>query len=348
MVAGVRAAVAGGSAIAIALSGTAIARADDPNDIYKRAAPATVHVLGNLGSGTGFIYDAEEGLIVTNAHVIQGQASLKVVIQDQKPVPVRLVGSDPCEDIAVLKLATRQPDLKELEFGDSTKLEAGDTLVTLGYPSSIAESETQDVVHASGEVQSPDVAATPFPSSPRFPSLVQHSATVNPGNSGGPLLDSEGKVVGINTLYSSGDIQNQFYAISEHHAHPMLDALAKGEKKNDPGWKIMDLNDPDLPESNPDYANEIAKTQEVLLKANAQGLFVSSVRTNSPAAEAVVAGDVVTKVKDQRVSTVADLCDILQSSESGEKLGIEGFKTFNADGTNFQQWDPWVSNLTLK
>ncbi|MFI9169859.1 S1C family serine protease [Streptomyces lincolnensis] len=343
-----KAIVTGGSAIAIALSGTIIAEADDPKDVYKRAAPATVHVLGARGSGSGFIYDAKEGLIVTNAHVIQGQAALKVVIQDQKPVPVRLVGSDPCEDIAVLKLATRQSDLKELEFGDGAELEAGDSVVSLGYPASLAEGETQDVVYTSGDVQSPDVAATPWPSFARFPSLIQHSATVNPGNSGGPLLDAEGKVVGINTLGFSGKIQSQFYAISEQHAQPMLDALAKGEQKNDPGWKLMDLNDPALPESDPNYANEIAKTQEVLLKEKVEGIFVSSVRTNSPAAESVEFGDVVTKVKDQPVSSVADMCDILQSSEPGEKLGLEGLKTFNADGTKFQQWDSWFSDLTLK
>ncbi|MEJ8645889.1 trypsin-like peptidase domain-containing protein [Streptomyces sp. MS1.HAVA.3] len=188
---------------------TAFADDMDPKKIYERAAPATVQVLGKYGDGTGFIYDAEKGLIATNAHVVQGEPSLKVKVGEQPPAPVRVVGIDPCADLAVLTFTSKPPDLKSLEFGESKELEVADTVTALGYPVGISET-SQKVVYTAGSVQNPNVVnAEPSTSFPRYPSTIQHSATVNPGNSGGPLLDGQGKVVGINALTVTGATQGQ-------------------------------------------------------------------------------------------------------------------------------------------
>lgn len=350
----IRSVVAGASAVVIATCGAATAevRADDPSprEIYEQAAPATVHVLGTQGSGTGFIYDADGGLIVTNAHVVQGAAALKVVIGDGPPVPVRVVGSDPCDDVAVLKLAAPQPGLVELKFGDSDAVEAADQVTALGYPTSLGEKTTQDAAFTDGSVQSPNVAAAPYQSLPRYPSMIQHSATVNPGNSGGPLLNTKGEVVGINTLGSSGKIQGQFYAISSNHAQPMLAGLAAGDKKNDPGWKLIDLTDTNLSaEFNPDDQAVIKDAQTRLLKAGAEGAFTVAVRTNSPADKAdLQVGDVITSLKDTPVSSVAQVCDVLQSASAGEKLALKGLSSVNADGTKYHFGDSWTSDLVLE
>ncbi len=111
------------SAIALTGSVTAAsvvsARADDPKEIFEQVAPATVQVLGVDRGGTGVVYDADKGLVLTNAHVVSGQSALQVRIEDREPVPVRLMGSDPCEDLAVLKLVTPQKDLDEVQSGSS-------------------------------------------------------------------------------------------------------------------------------------------------------------------------------------------------------------------------------------
>lgn len=345
---------------AIALSGgitatTATeARADDmsPDEIFDRVAPATVQVLGNESSGTGIIYDAEQGLILTNAHVVAGQTALQVRIADGGPVPVRLMASDPCEDLAVVKLSTPQEDLKQVEFGDSGELGQGDEVTAIGYPEAAGDASQQKAVLTTGVVQSPDVAATGFSSSPDLPSTVQHSATLNAGNSGGPLLNDNAELVGINSFSLSGT-EGQYYSISSKHAQPHLQGLAEGKGQNNPGWQgLVSVSDPNFAyyfsENDQADANAIQKR---LLNKEIDGLYVKSVDSNSPASEGVAAGDVITHVKNTAVNAVPQVCNILQSSAPGEKLSLEGVATESgqfSDGTTYAFGDAWESTITLK
>ncbi|WP_374772379.1 trypsin-like peptidase domain-containing protein [Streptomyces sp. NBC_01310] len=321
----------------------------DPKKIYERAAPATVQVLGKYGDGTGFIYDAEKGLIATNAHVVQGEPSLKVKVGEQPPAPVRVVGIDPCADLAVLTFTSKPPDLKSLEFGESKELEVADTVTALGYPVGISET-SQKVVYTAGSVQNPNVVnAEPSTSFPRYPSTIQHSATVNPGNSGGPLLDGQGKVVGINALTVTGATQGQFYAISSDHARPILDTLAGGVVQNDPGWTIVGLDDPELglyfEEKD---ATKAEAAQKRLIDSGVTGVFVINTRTNSPAGKVPLGtGDVLTAMKDTPVESVADVCDILQSSAPGERVPLEGVYSLTADGKQTKFGEAWSADLVL-
>ncbi|MEU9288065.1 S1C family serine protease [Streptomyces sp. NPDC048275] len=345
---------------ALALGGgltTTTATADDlsPREIFERVAPATVQVLGGLGgSGTGIIYDAEQGLILTNAHVVAGEAALKVRIEDRAPVPARLVGSDPCEDLAVVKLATPQEDLKQVEFGDSGELKQGDELTAIGYPETVGETSNQKAVLTNGVVQSPDVATTGDPSEPDLPSTIQHSATLNLGNSGGPLLNNEAKLVGINDAYATGETRDQNFAISSDHAEPLLKGLSEGGGKNNPGWQIlMALSDPNFSTYFPEEDQAEAKAvQKRLTGKNIDGLVIGIVDTNSPASKAnIEAGEVITHLKDTPVSTATQVCDILQSSTPGEKISVIGVYTTSgetADGTSYKLGDPWQVDVTLR
>jgi len=349
------------AASAIALSGGVTAttateaQADDlsPSEIFERVAPATVHVLGNEATGTGIIYDAGQGLILTNAHVVSGQAALQVRIADGAPVPVRLMASDPCEDLAVLKLASPQKDLKQVEFGDSGELAQGDEVTAIGYPRAAGDPSQQKAVLTNGVVQSPDVAQTGQVSSPNLPSTVQHSATLNPGNSGGPLLNSNAELVGINTFSISGT-EGQYYSISSNHAQPLLQGLAEGKSLNNPGWQdLVSVSDPDFPYyfSENDQADAQA-LQQRLLDKNIDGLYVSSVDSNSPASEALLAsGDVITQLKNTPVNTVSQVCSVLQSSAPGEKVTVDGAFTESGkfdDGTPYAFGDPWQVDMTLQ
>ncbi|MEU9255905.1 S1C family serine protease [Streptomyces sp. NPDC048270] len=330
----------------------AAAWADDPSprQVYEKAAPATVHVIGKYGTGTGFVYNADEGLIVTNAHVIQGEAALKVVIDDGPPIPVRVLGSDPCEDLAVLKLTSPKEDLKELKFGKSGDVATADTVMALGYPASLGQTDaTQDVAFTSGAVQTPEVGATPLTSLPRYPSLIQHSATVNPGNSGGPLLNAKGEVVGINTLgYAEEGVSGQFYAISIDHAEPKLAGLAAGDNKNDPGWWLLDLSDPNVPAQFEEMGPAEDKAFKAFQKQNIDGVIAMSVNPQSPAAKANLgAGDVINMVKGEPVTSVADVCDVLQSAGASEKLAVDGVYTGALTSTGGKPGEEWTAELVL-
>ncbi|MFJ4775633.1 S1C family serine protease [Streptomyces sp. NPDC088762] len=330
----------------------AVARADDPSpkQVYEKAAPATVHVIGKYGSGTGFVYDADKGRIVTNAHVIQGEAALKVVIGDQPPTPVRVLGSDPCEDLAVLEFTSPQEDLKELEFGKSADVGTADTVIALGYPTSLGNTDaTQDLAFTSGAVQTPEVGSTPLTSLPNYPSLIQHSATVNPGSSGGPLLNAKGEVVGINTLgYSEEGVSGQFYAISSDHAEPHLAGLAAGDTKNDPGWWLFDLSDPSLAATFEGIGAPDDKAFTAFQKQGIDGVMALSVTPQSPAAKGnLEAGDVLTSVKGEPVTSVAEVCDVLQSSPAHEKLPVEGVYSGVLDSTGGKAGEAWTAELLL-
>ncbi|AIR98313.1 S1C family serine protease [Streptomyces glaucescens] len=328
--------------------------ADDPSpqELFEKAAPATVHILGEDGSGTGFVYDADEGLIVTNAHVVDGQSVLKGAVGGAEPVPVRLLGSDPCEDLAVVKLNSPQKDLKELDFGDSGDVKAADTVTAIGYPVSFADDPVSaKPVFTSGAVQSPGVAADPDPYYlPHYPQTIQHSATLNPGNSGGPLLDTKGKVVGVNTLGNT-EAQGQFYSITSDHARSLLDGLAAGDMKNSPGWAVDSLEDPALSDffQDPQDQRDVADVQERLAGDGVQGLFVLSTASNSPAEQAnLFAGDVITTIKDTPVTSVSDMCDVLQSSAAGEKLRIEGvYAVDDPEQQGDQFGETWQTDLQL-
>jgi S1-C subfamily serine protease len=338
--------------MAITVWGAGGAWADEPSpkEIYEQAAPATVHVLHETAEGSGFIYDADKGLIITNAHVIAGtdEDTLKVVIEDDQPVPADVVGSDPCQDLAVLKLASPQKDLEELEFGDSDDVETADTVMSLGYPQSEADPVTADVVPTNGTVQDPDVAAEPYANTPRFPATIQHSADVNPGNSGGPLLNAEGEVVGVNTLGAAGEIQGQFYAISGNHVKSKLPGLAAGDTKNDLGWDLYDLADPTIA----DAYEEPAAVEEALMSLQDQdveGLYALFVSPNSPAQKAgLVAGDVITTINGTPVTSLEEICDVIRPVSGSERVTVEGVFSGVDESTGGKLGDPWEAELTLE
>ncbi|MCU0876893.1 MAG: trypsin-like peptidase domain-containing protein [Pirellulaceae bacterium] len=162
--------------------------------VVRQVGPAVISVTGRpeerpQGLGSGFLISAD-GLAITNSHVVHGRRRLRTETQDGDLLEAEVVGDDPATDLALLKLAAR--DLPTVELGDSAALQAGQLVIALGHPLGFHSTVSTGVVSALGRAMRSQQGRL-------IESVVQHTAPLNPGNSGGPLLDSRGRVVGINT-----------------------------------------------------------------------------------------------------------------------------------------------------
>jgi S1-C subfamily serine protease len=158
----------------------------------RRATPAVVSVTHARGSGSGVII-REDGVILTNEHVVRGARAVRVGLADGRDFEAQVLGADPSIDIAILRVAAR--GLPAAPLGDSDRLEPGQSAIAIGNPLGLERSVTRGVVSAVNR-------------SPRglgMDEMVQTDAAINVGNSGGPLLDSQGRVIGINTVIIRGD-----------------------------------------------------------------------------------------------------------------------------------------------
>ena len=189
-----------------------ITSTDEENnvEIFKRASPSTVFITNKQlrrdlftlnvfeiprGTGTGFVW-SKDGLVVTNAHVIQGASSIVVSLHDQSVYEAEVVGVAPDKDLAVLRIKAPRSKLKPLPVGNSDNLEVGRKVLAIGNPFGLDYTLTTGIVSALGrEIDAPNGR--------KIRGVIQTDAAINPGNSGGPLLDSSGQLVGVNTAIIS-------------------------------------------------------------------------------------------------------------------------------------------------
>ena len=189
------------------------------------------------GSGSGILIDAENGIIVTNFHVIQEAHKLEIILNDGKSYGARLLGYDKESDIAVLILEDPPKTLMQIPFGDSSKLQVGQSVLAIGNPFGLDKTLT------TGIISSLDRAVkSPFGSI--MNGMIQTDAAINPGNSGGPLLDRNGRLIGINTaiLSQSGDSAGIGFAVPINEVRRILPELIATGKVLKPkmGWILVD------------------------------------------------------------------------------------------------------------
>ncbi len=178
-------------------------------NLYARLGPSVVHITSSIvtmnfffgpqsseGTGSGFVYD-KEGHIVTNYHVIEGAESLEVTFSDDTSVTAEVVGIDPPNDLAVLKVDVPPENLYPVELGDSSAVRVGQRAIAIGNPFGLDRTLTTGVVSALGRPLQTD-------SDTYIYEVIQTDAAINPGNSGGPLLDSRGRLIGVNTAIRQG------------------------------------------------------------------------------------------------------------------------------------------------
>ncbi|MES1163480.1 MAG: trypsin-like peptidase domain-containing protein, partial [Rhizobacter sp.] len=253
------------------------------------------------GLGSGFIISSD-GLILTNAHVVREAKDVTVKLSDRREFTARVLGSDATTDIAVLRInATGLPTVR---IGDARSLEVGDPVLAIGAPYGLEQTATQGIVSAKGRSLPGDSTVVPF---------IQTDAAVNPGNSGGPLFDGTGTVVGINAqIYSqSGGFQGLSFSIPINVAMKVKDQIVATGKASHAklGVTIQDLNQ--------------ALADSFGLK-KPDGALVANVAPNSAAAVAgLKSGDVITEVNGQPVVRSGELSSLIGLSAPGERVTLK-------------------------
>jgi S1-C subfamily serine protease len=215
-------------------------------EITEQSAAGVLQVQAEIdgqliGTGTGWVYDIDQGLIVTNHHVVGAGNEFSVGVGPNR-CTATLVGAAPCEDLAVLRV-DRTDDLVELPLGSQSEVANGEESVALGYPGTA--SQTPSLITSTGSISSPRSSFdAPAIDLPRYPNVVITQTPINPGNSGGPLLNMRGEVIGVNSAGSAVN-QNQNYAVGVDRVKEIVPKLANGDSL---GWTGLVLTFPSSPE----------------------------------------------------------------------------------------------------
>ncbi|GMV02971.1 MAG: Do family serine endopeptidase [Burkholderiaceae bacterium] len=276
---------------------------NDPFFRFYRGLPIPPSPRGDVplhGQGSGFIV-SEDGLILTNAHVVRDANSVSVKLADRREFEAKVLGVDPATDVAVLRITAS--GLPVVQFGDPSRLAVGDYVLAIGSPFGFEQSATSGIVSAKGR-SLPGDTYVPF---------IQTDVAVNPGNSGGPLFDARGRVVGINSqIYSrTGGYQGLSFAIPIDVAVRVKDQiLATGSVRHARlGVTVQELNQ---------------GLAESFRLDSPRGALVAGVAPGSAAEKAGLrAGDVVLALNGERIERSGDLAAMVGRSNPGDRVALD-------------------------
>ena len=250
--------------------------------------------------GSGFIID-KEGIVITNNHVIQGAEDILVRVNGDKEYKAKVLGADPGMDIAVLKMETDE-NFIPVKFGDSDKARIGDWVIAIGNPFGFGGTVTSGIISARNR----SIGLS------RYEDFIQTDASINQGNSGGPLFNMDGDVIGINTaiLGPSGSIGIGF-AIPSNNAQRVINQLIEfGETKR--GWLGVRIQY---------VTNEIAEIEKL---DKPRGALVASVAEGSPSEDAgIKAGDIILEFDGKIINEMNELPKIVAATDVGKKVNVK-------------------------
>lgn len=250
--------------------------------------------------GSGFIIGAD-GTIVTNNHVIEGAEQVEVFLTDGTRLPAKVIGADDKTDLAVLKIEAGR-DLPFVEFGDSDTAVVGDWVMAIGNPFGLGGSVTLGIVSARNR----DIQSGPYDQ------FIQTDAAINQGNSGGPLFDMNGKVIGINTaiIARGGSSLGIGFAVPGNLARPVIDQLAEfGETRR--GWLGVGIQ-----EVSEDIRDSLGLT-------STSGALVIDVTRGGPSDNVIVTGDIILEFDSKPIARMRDLPRVVAETAVGKAVPVK-------------------------
>ena len=269
-------------------------------DMFKEFYRPTERKATALGSG--FIID-KKGIVVTNNHVIEGAEDIIVSVNGSTEYKAKVIGKDPYMDIAVLKIESEKKFIP-VSFGDSDKARIGDWVIAIGNPYGFGGTVTSGIISSRNR----DIGLT------RYDDFIQTDASINVGNSGGPLFNLDGEVIGINTAIiapgQSGSIGIGFAIPSNSASNVISQLLEFGETKR--GWLGVRIQE---------VTKEIAEVEKL---EKPEGALVASISENSPANKAgIKAGDIILEFDGKRVDTMRTLPKLVAQSKVGKRVKLK-------------------------
>ena len=279
-------------------------------DFFYRAIPA------ESGSGTGFII-GESGIIVTNYHVVENASKLVVTLSNNSQWPGKLIGADPNNDLAIVRIHAPVDSYDILEFSNSNDIVVGQKVLALGNPFGLRQTLTTGIISALGRT----IAAK---NGRKIEGIIQTDAAINPGNSGGPLLDSEGKVIGINTaiIGSAGSVGIGFAVPSNTALRILPDLLEYGYVRR-PWLGIEPIPTVYLRRIGIDVPDGLLIARVVKgASADQAGLRGATKTVKVGRYKVPWGGDIITHINGSPVFTMEDLAQQIETRKSGDEVTI--------------------------
>ncbi len=297
-------------------------------ELFKQVSPAVVFISAisidphklsnrvNTAIGSGFIF-SDEGLILTNSHVVFGRQAISVTLDDGRKFSAILLGADPISDLAILKIPNAPAELPKAVLGDSSKIQIGEEVIAIGNPLGLEQTLTRGVIAGVNRM----IQETQMP---LILPLIQMDAAINPGNSGGPLVNLCGEVIGINTA-TMPEAQNIGFAVPINLAKQTIPELIKEGRVIRP-W--VGVN-----------GKYIGKEALAILNAPlSEGFLIEAVEPDSPAQKAglrggelpvmvasleiLLGGDIITHINEIAIDSPEMIVKIYRSLKVGQKIVI--------------------------
>jgi serine protease Do len=278
--------------------------------IARQVSPAVVSVSQNEGGSGSGVLVRPDGVILTNAHVVGMSRTVRVGLADGRRVEGRVIGRDPSLDVAVVRIDV--PNAPVAPIGDSDRLEVGQTAIAIGNPLGLERTVTTGVISAVNR-------------SPRgisLDGLIQTDAAISPGNSGGPLLDSRGRVVGINTaVLSARGAQGLGFAVPINLAQNVAEQILTT------GRVVRSFLGVEWRDVEPEMAEQFRLSVR-------EGIVVAAVRPDTPADRAgIERGDIIIRIDDTPIKQGGDLRRVLRDRRPGDNVRITVVRTGNGTRT---------------
>jgi S1-C subfamily serine protease len=287
--------------------------------VVAKVRPSVVEVnvsmSGGAAIGSGVIID-RRGYIVTNNHVVSGASSIQVVLYNGTRLQAQLVGTDPADDLAVLKITPPSSGLTVATLGDSSKLQVGQDVMAIGNPLGITQTVTSGIVSALGRsVNEGQGGAT-------IPDAIQTDAAINPGNSGGALVDLQGNLIGIPTLTA---IDPEFntpasgvgFAIPSNRVAFIVPQIIASGKVTHTGRAYLGVNIASV---------DATLAEQDNLAVNHGALIVNEVSGGPAASAGLQNGDVIVQIGSNPVNDVQSLSDILVNESPGQTVAVTVYR----------------------